>query len=110
MMVKSGANPSPIKNDSHRFDYVNVLMHTSSMRKKQLLIPFLIALVTGLVGFAVTQKKVNTNTTKAPRPTVYKTQQECEAATGRSCQFSMCDYKCAVYFKGWIVATDKVNQ
>ncbi len=61
----------------------------------------------GIIGFAATQKK--TTTTPSPQPTVYKTQQECETATGRSCHFSMCDYKCAAYYKGWIPTIDKVG-
>jgi hypothetical protein len=86
-------------------------MHTNAVNKKHLLILVLITLVVagGLVGFSVTRKKADTNPSTTSQPTAYKTQQECEAATGKPCQFSMCDYKCTVYFKGWVAATDKVN-
>jgi len=32
----------------------------------------------------------------------YQSQQECEAATGKPCLYSICDYKCDVYFSGWM--------
>ena len=68
------------------------------MKKKIIiLILTIVILVSGLIVFVVQKKNTKNTLTVA-----FKTQQECEKATSKACSFSMCDYNCKVYYKGWL--------
>lgn len=65
-------------------------------------IGIVIALAATIILFTLIFAAYYPNYVANRKPTTYQSKQECETATGKSCLYAQCDYKCDIYFSGWL--------